>query len=156
MKVLLPYLVLVLIHHFLLAPLIRKRLPLYLGLILALLVLFGVWCFSPVSRPQGAPPFPEQREMMPPPPPGPEGRGPEPRWQRGLLSPEVSRLIMGILFVGVDLGAVNLGQSGLLGSVCLRHQVQAVVGVGDQHNAEVEDAPQISDKLFHKEKIKRF
>ena len=105
MKVLLPYLLLVLVHHFLLAPLIRKRLPLYLGLILTLLVLFGVWCFSPVSRPQGAPPFPKEREMMPPPPPGPEGRGPEPRWQRGLLGPEVSRLIVGILLVGVDLGA---------------------------------------------------
>ena len=105
MKVILPYLILVLVHHFLLAPLIRKKLPLYLGLILTLLVLFGAWCFSPISRPQGAPPFPEQSEMMPPPPPGPEGRGPEPRWQRGLLGPEVSRLIVGILLVGVDLGA---------------------------------------------------
>ena len=105
MKVFLPFLVLVLIHHFLLAPLIRKNIPLYIGLTMALLVGFGIWCFSPVSRPQGAPDFPRQDEMMPPPPPGPGGRGPEPQGQRGPISPEVSRLMMGILLVGVDLGA---------------------------------------------------
>ena len=105
MKTLLPFLLLVLIHHFFLAPLIRKRLPLYLGLTVALLVLFGVWCLSPVSRPQGPPPFPEEPEMMPSPPPGPEGRGPDKPGRRGPMSPEASKLIMGILLVGVDLGA---------------------------------------------------
>ena len=104
MKTLLPFLLLVLIHHFLLAPLIRKKLPLYIGLVAALLVLFGVWCFSPVSRPQGAPPFPEGTEMMPPPPPGPEGRGPAKPRRRGPMSPEAARLIMGALLIGVDLG----------------------------------------------------
>ena len=104
MKTLLPFLLLVLIHHFLLAPLIRKRLPLYIGLVAALLVLFGVWCFSPVSRPQGAPPFPEGTEMMPPPPPGPDGRGPAKPRRRGPMSPEAARLIMGALLIGVDLG----------------------------------------------------
>ena len=105
MRIVLPFLVLVLIHHFLLAPLIRKKLPLYIGLTMALLVLFGIWCFSPISRPQGAPAFPGQNEMMPPPPPGPGGRGPEPQGRKGPIRPETSRLIMGILLVGVDLGA---------------------------------------------------
>ena len=104
MKTLLPFLLLVLIHHFLLAPLIRKKLPLYIGLVAALLVLFGVWCFSPVSRPQGAPPFPEGTEMIPPPPPGPDGRGPAKPGRRGPMSPEAARLIMGALLIGVDLG----------------------------------------------------
>ena len=105
MRIVLPFLVLVLIHHFLLAPLIRKKLPLYIGLTMALLVLFGIWIFSPISRPQGAPAFPGQNEMMPPPPPGPGGRGPEPQGRKGPIRPETSRLIMGILLVGVDLGA---------------------------------------------------
>ena len=104
MKVFFPFLVLVLIHHFLLAPLIRKKLPLYIGLTMALLILFGVWCFSPLNRPQGAPPFPEETEMMPPPPPESEGRGPGNPGRRGPMSPAVSRLIMGILLIGVDLG----------------------------------------------------
>lgn len=103
MKVFLPFLVLVLIHHFLLAPLIRKNIPLYIGLTVALLVGFGIWCFSPVSRPEGAPDFPRQNEMMPP--PGPGGKGPDPQGRRGPISPEVSRLMIGILLVGVDLGA---------------------------------------------------
>lgn len=32
MKILLPFVILVLVHHFLLVPLIRKKLPLYIGL----------------------------------------------------------------------------------------------------------------------------
>ena len=92
MKTLFPFILLVLIHHFFLAPLIRKKLPLYVGLTVALLVLFGVWCFSPVSRPDGAPPFPREPEFFDQPRP------------RGPMSPETSRLIMGILLVGVDLG----------------------------------------------------
>ena len=104
MRIVLPFLVLLLVHHFLLAPLIRKRLPLYIGLTMALLVLFGIWCFSPVGRPQGAPAFPGQNEMIPPPPPGPGGRGPEPQGRKGPIGPESSRLIIGILLVGVDLG----------------------------------------------------
>ncbi len=104
MKTLLPFLLLVLIHHFLLAPLIRKKLPLYIGLVAALLVLFGGWCLSPVSRPQGAPPIPEGTGMMPPPPPGPDGRSPAKPGRRGPMRPEAARLIMGVLLIGVDLG----------------------------------------------------
>ena len=101
MTTLLPFLLLVLVHHFLLAPLIRKKLPLYAGLLAVVLVVFGIWCYSPYGRPPGAPP-PELAPMMPP--PGPDNRFPEPQGRRGLMNPETSRLIMGILLVGVDLG----------------------------------------------------
>ena len=102
MKTLLPFLLLVLIHHLLLAPLIRKKLPLYLGLLAALLMLFGVWCFSPWNRHDVPPPPAWESELAPPPPPEPErGRpGPGP----GPIRPEVMRFIVGVLLVGVDLG----------------------------------------------------
>ncbi len=89
MKEILAFLLLVLLHHFLLAPLIRKRLPLYIGLTFLLLAVFGVWCFSFHAHPQGPPPLPEHAEMAHP----------------GPLRPETARLIIGILLVGVDLGA---------------------------------------------------
>ena len=89
MKEILAFLLLVLLHHFLLAPLIRKRLPLYIGLTLLLLGLFGVWCFSSNEHPQGPPPPPVHAEIA----------------HHGPLRPETARLIIGILLVGVDLGA---------------------------------------------------
>ena len=100
-----PFLLLLLIHHFLLTPLIRKRLPLYIGLTVALLVLFGAWCLKTGGGPDGPPPPPEFRsEMAPPPPPGfAEGPGREGR--PGPMRPEVAKTIMGILLIGVDLGA---------------------------------------------------
>ena len=97
MKTLLPLLILVLIHHFFLAPLIRKKLPLYIGLTAALLILFGVWCFVSETRPEGPPPPEWRTGMAPPPPPEFDGKGP--------MRPEFMKLIMGILVVGVDLGA---------------------------------------------------
>ena len=105
MKTLIPFLLLLLIHHFLLTPLIRKRLPLYIGLTVALLVLFGAWCLKTGGGPDGPPPPPEFRsEMAPPPPPGfREGPGREGR--PGPMRPEVAKTIMGILLIGVDLGA---------------------------------------------------
>ena len=105
MKALLPFLLLVLIHHFFLTPLVRKKLFLYIGLTLALLILFGVWCFSSASKPDGPPPPPPGRpsEMVSPPPP-PDGREPGPWGDRGPLRPEFMKLIMGVLLIGVDLG----------------------------------------------------
>ena len=105
MKIVLPFLVLLLIHHFLLAPLFRKKLPLYIGLTVLLLVLFGTWIFLQPGRPQGPPPPPVPAEMAPPPPPEPGGSGSPPRDRRKPIRPEVSQLIMGILLVGADLGA---------------------------------------------------
>ena len=105
MKALLPFLLLVLIHHFFLTPLVRKKLFLYIGLTFALLILFGVWCFSSASKPDGPLPPPPGRpsEMVLPPPP-PDGRGPGPRGDRGPLRPEFMKLIMGVRLIGVDLG----------------------------------------------------
>ncbi|MBR0534450.1 MAG: histidine kinase [Bacteroidales bacterium] len=102
MKTFLPFLLLVLIHHFLLAPLIRKRLPLYIGLTAALLVAFGIWCFSPGNNPGGPPP--EFQSGMAPPPRGLGEGGPQDRGHPRPMRPEMMRLIMGVLLVGVDLG----------------------------------------------------
>ncbi len=90
MKTLLPLLLLVLVHHFLLAPLIRKKFSLYLGLLAALLVLYGVWCLNPV--------------MAPPPPPKVGMEQPRPAGGQRPLRPEAMKLIMGVLLIGADLG----------------------------------------------------
>ena len=103
MKTFLPFLLLVLIHHFLLAPLIRKRLPLYIGLTAALLVAFGIWCFSPGNNPGGPPP--EFQSGMAPPPRGFGEGGPQDPGHPRPMRPEVMRLIIGVLLIGVDLGA---------------------------------------------------
>ena len=95
MKTLLPFLLLVLVHHFLLTPLIRKKLPFYIGLTVALLVLFGAWCLNSEKRPDGPPPPPMEQD----------GRRPEPNGGPRPLRPEIMKLIMGVLLVGVDLGA---------------------------------------------------
>ena len=104
MKTLLPFLLLVLIHHFLLAPLIRKKFPLYIGLTVALLVLFGAWALRSGNPPQGPPPEPWQSEMAPPPPPDAGNPGPEPERGNRPLKPEWMKVVIGILLVGVDLG----------------------------------------------------
>ena len=104
MKTILPLLLLVLIHHFLLAPLIRKKLPLYIGLLTVLLVLYGVWCLNPAGR-TDVPPRPEMHPgMLPPPPPGPDGKHPGPEGGQRPMRPEVMKLIMGVLLIGADLG----------------------------------------------------
>ena len=84
MLLVLPFVILVLIHHLFLVRLIRKKLPLYIFSTILLLIIFGIWCFLPYGRP------PE------PPPPPPGGAGP--------LRPEFFKLIIGILLIGVDLG----------------------------------------------------
>ena len=105
MKTLIPFLLLLLIHHFLLTPLIRKRLPLYIGLTVALVVLFGAWCLKAGGGPDGPPPPPKLRSEMAPPPPQGIGKGPDREGRPGPMRPDVAKLIMGILLIGVDLGA---------------------------------------------------
>ena len=105
MKTLLPFILLVLIHHFVLAPLYRKKHTLYAVLLITLLVLFGVWCFSSDKGPMGPPPLPWQTETAPPPLSERDGRRPEPDGRRKPLRPAVIKLIIGVLLVGVDLGA---------------------------------------------------
>ncbi len=117
MKTLLPFLILVLVHHFFLTPLIRKKFPLYLGLLTALLVSFGFWCFSSGER-LGDPPPPFDGGGKPAlrqaqgPERGAQGPGPstslrdrrEPDRNGRPLKPEVMKLIMGVLLIGADLG----------------------------------------------------
>ena len=117
MKTLLPFLILVLVHHFFLTPFIRKKFPLYLGLLTALLVSFGVWCFSSGER-LGDPPPPFDGGGKPAlrqaqgPERGAQGPGPstslrdrrEPDRNGRPLKPEVMKLIMGVLLIGADLG----------------------------------------------------
>jgi hypothetical protein len=117
MKTLLPFLILVLVHHFFLTPLIRKKFPLYLGLLTALLVSFGVWCFSSGERLGDPPPplgrgeGPALRQAQGPGPstslrdrdvPLRDRRGPDRNGRP--LRPEVMKLIMGVLLIGADLG----------------------------------------------------
>ena len=105
MKTLLPFLLLVLIHHFLLTPILRKKFPLYIVLTIVLLAFFGVWCFSAGGRETAPPPPQWQSEQgPPPPPPGPVKKKPGPEGGHRPLRPEAMKLIIGILLVGADLG----------------------------------------------------
>ena len=85
----LPFVVLFLVHHFVLAPLLPKRKALY-GILTALLLgLFAFWCFWGGHKP----PMP------------PEFRGPDPGGH-GPLRPEWMELALGILLVTGDWGLV--------------------------------------------------
>ena len=107
----LPYLLLLLLHHFLLAPLLfRKKASVYIPLVLVLLTVFGFYCFTtghqrdfregppvqfqaPPGQFQGPPPPMPMDNMMPPPPD-----------RQRPMRPEAMRLLIGILLIGVDLG----------------------------------------------------
>ena len=105
----LPFLALVLAHHFLLEPLSQKKNKLwYLLLTLLLLVAFGLHCFIPDRRPDrrgdGFPgPLPGEWRMDRPGLPPADGRGP--------IRPEALELIIGILLVAGDLGLTALYRS---------------------------------------------
>ena len=105
MKTLLPFLLLLVVHHFLLAPLLRKKLPAYIALTAGLIVLFGIWCLYPGERPELPPPPQWQSGQMPPPSPDKDRREPEHGAGHRPMRPEVMKLIIGILLVGADLGA---------------------------------------------------
>ena len=109
----LPFLLLFLVHHFALLPLVRRRLPLYVGLTAMLLGLFAMYCFTSSRMPDGPPPggAPERREMIPPPDRpadmperGFPGMPPEPDGDFAPLRPDVMTLLLGFLLIGVDLG----------------------------------------------------
>lgn len=99
----LSFLLLFLVHNFLLAPLLPKRKALYAILTLALLTLFGFYCFQTGMQPPefGAPPPPPEG-FGPGGPPAPD-RAPMPGGPRP-LKPEMMRLLLGILTVAVNLG----------------------------------------------------
>lgn len=109
----LPFLALVLVHHFLMEPLFHKKNKVWYGLLtLLLLVSFGLYCFLPDRRPDrraGNMPWPPpdelpfDRQMGRPGLPPVDGRGP--------IRPEIQELIIGILLVAGDLGLTALYRS---------------------------------------------
>ena len=117
----LPFLLLFLLHHFLLAPLFfRKKLIAYIPVTLILLTAFGLYCFNVDNPPdsrmqpgqfQGPPPM--MQDVPPPMPmdgmaPPPEGMRPPMMPDNGHrpLRPETMKLFLAILLIGVDLGAM--------------------------------------------------
>lgn len=117
----LPFLLLFLLHHFLLAPLFfRKKLIVYIPVTLVLLTAFGFYCFNVGNPPdsrmqpgqfQGPPPM--IQDVPPPMPmdgmaPPPEGMRPPMMPDNGHrpLRPETMKLFLAILLIGVDLGAM--------------------------------------------------
>lgn len=117
----LPFLLLFLLHHFLLAPLFfRKKLIAYIPVTLVLLTAFGFYCFNvgnpPDSRMQPGQfqgPSAMMQDVPPPMPmdgmaPPPEGMRPPMMPDNGHrpLRPETMKLFLAILLIGVDLGAM--------------------------------------------------
>lgn len=117
----LPFLLLFLLHHFLLAPLFfRKKLIVYIPVTMVLLTAFGFYCFNVGNPPdsrmqpgqfQGPPPM--MQDVPPPMPmdgmaPPPEGMRPPMMPDNGHrpLRPETMKLLLAILLIGVDLGAM--------------------------------------------------
>jgi Response regulator of the LytR/AlgR family len=117
----LPFLLLFLLHHFLLAPLFfRKKLIAYIPVTLVLLTAFGFYCFNVGNPPdsrmqpgqfQGPPPM--MQDVPPPMPmdgmaPPPEGMRPPMMPDNGHrpLRPETMKLLLAILMIGVDLGVM--------------------------------------------------
>ena len=108
----LPFLVLFLVHDLLVAPLwVEKRKPgAYVIALLVLMVLFGAYVWATRKGPDRMRPTGPPMEMGAPPmgePPmgkgGPPMRPPD---DRGLpMAPEVMKVIMGLLVLGVNLGA---------------------------------------------------
>ena len=99
----LPFLLLFLVHHFLLTPMLPKRKWLYAALTLTLLTLFGFYCFHTGMQPPdfGAPPPPPEgfgpgAPPMPDAPPMPNGPRP--------VKPEMMRLLLGVLTIAANLG----------------------------------------------------
>ena len=112
----LPFLILFLVHNFLVLPLLvkQKKTGLYAACTAALLAVFGLWAFTrprPMDGPgpgqpsmewsagQGGPAFGG-------PPPGPEGPGFRPEQPRGgtPLDPTIMKFILGLLMLAANLG----------------------------------------------------
>jgi len=99
----LPFFIMFLIHHFLLVPLVKKRLPLYLVLTTALIGLFVLYVTQFVHMPAGPPGWPG--DGMAGPPMDANGLPPKPPGGLAPIRADVMYFLMGILIIGVDLGA---------------------------------------------------
>lgn len=167
----LPYLFLLLLHHFLLAPLFfRRKLIFYIPVTLVLLVGFGFYCFNvgnPIAPPQGpqgmfqGPPPMAQEGSVPPPMPMnvPPANGtpppfdtlnrpaaPEMRPAEGLppqilpdrghlpMRPETMKLLMALLLIGVDLGAMAYVKN-----IRTEKQIRALKAENQKNQATIEE-----------------
>ena len=145
-----PFLLLLLLHHFLLAPLFfRKKLSAYIPVTLALLTAFGFYCFNVGNPPdmgrqpgqfQGPPPMMQEGPMPPPMPM--EGMRPPMMPDDGHrpLRPETMKLLMAILLIGVDLGAMAY-----LRSLHTEKKVQHLEAQNRKHQDRLEELNRIAD-----------
>ena len=166
----LPYLFLLLLHHFLLAPLFfRRKLIVYIPVTLVLLVGFGFYCFNmgnPILPPQGPqgmfqgpPPMAQEGSVPPPMPmnvppangtppfdtlnrPAPaemrsaEGMPPQimPDNGRRPMRPETMKLLMALLLIGVDLGAMAYVKN-----IRTEKQIRALKAENQKNQATIEE-----------------
>ena len=174
----LPYLFLLLLHHFLLAPLFfRRKLIFYIPVTLVLLVGFGFYCFNvgnPITPPQGpqgmfqGPPPMVQEGSVPPPMPNNmrppfEGLAPVeglispfdsvnrpapanmppmagmppqimPDNGRRPMRPETLKLLVALLLIGVDLGAMAYVRN-----IRTEKQIRALKAENQKNQATIEE-----------------
>ncbi len=166
----LPYLFLLLLHHFLLAPLFfRRKLIFYIPVTVVLLVGFGFYCFNvgnPIMPPQGPqemfqgpPPMAREGSVPPPMPmnvppangtppfdtlnrPAPaemrsaEGMPPQILPDRGHrpMRPETMKLLMALLLIGVDLGAMAYVKN-----IRTEKQIRALKAENQKNQATIEE-----------------
>ena len=159
-----PFLLLLLLHHFLLAPLFfRKKLIAYIPVTVALLTAFGFYCFNVGNPPdmgrqpgqfQGPPPMMQEGSVPPPMPmdgmnPPPEGMAPPADGMRPPmmpdnghrpLRPETMKLLMAILLIGVDLGAMAY-----IRSLHTEKKVQHLEAQNRQHQNRLEELSRMAE-----------
>ena len=145
-----PFLLLLLLHHFLLAPLFfRKKLIAYIPVTVVLLTAFGFYCFNVGNPPdmgrqpgqfQGPPPMMQEGPMPPPMPM--EGMRPPMMPDDGNrpLRPETMKLLMAILLIGVDLGAMAY-----IRSLHTEKKVQHLEAQNRQHQDRLEELSRVAD-----------
>ncbi|MBO7415987.1 MAG: LytTR family transcriptional regulator DNA-binding domain-containing protein [Bacteroidaceae bacterium] len=152
-----PFLLLLLLHHFLLAPLFfRKKLVAYIPVTLALLTGFGFYCFNVGNPPdsgrqpgqfQGPPPMMKEGPVPPPMPeegmnPPMDGMRPPMMPDDGHrpLRPETMKLLMAILLIGVDLGAIAY-----IRSLHTEKKVQHLEAQNRQHQDRLEELNRMAE-----------
>lgn len=154
-----PFLLLLLLHHFLLAPLFfRKKLIAYIPVTLALLTAFGFYCFNVGNPPdmgrqpgqfQGPPPMMQEGPVPPmmqdgqmPPPMPMDGMRPPMMPDDGHrpLRPETMKLLMAILLIGVDLGAMAY-----IRSLRTEKKVQHLEAQNRKHQDRLEELSRVAD-----------
>lgn len=163
----LPYLCLLLLHHFLLAPLFfRKKYLVYIPVTVALMISFGFYCYNvgnpdnsrqgPPDMFQGPPPMMGDGNMPQPKPEGGmyppmEGMAPPPNEMRPPqmpgdgnrpMRPETMKFLMGLLLIGVDLGLIAYIRS-------LHHekQVTDLQAENRQHKDKIEELNRTVDNV---------